>query len=246
MSRARIGDLLLLIALFLPMALAGLYFNWAAPRPGTATQTSPMMVGLYAVAKVVQFVLPVVAWRITDPERLKPTRPRWHGLGPALAFGAVSALGIVCVYLLVLKGHPLLADMPEQIRRKITSLGIGTPARYILFSIFVAVIHSGLEEYYWRAYVFDGLQRRLPAARAILISALAFTGHHIIVIAAYQPNRVWTGVMPLSAGVFLGGAVWSWLYHRYTTAYPSWVSHVLIDIAIMAVGFDMAFATPPV
>lgn len=240
MSRSRIDLILLLFAMVFPTLAAWVYFDAAAPA--SATPPASALVGaLYFGSKVLQFLLPAVAWRLSQPERLRPTRPTWHGIRPALAVGVAAAIGIVAVYFIWLQGHELLAGVPAAVGQKVAALGIGTPLKYVLFSIFLAVIHSGLEEYYWRAYVFSGLKRRINAVAAIVISALAFTSHHLVVLSAYQPNRFWSGVLPLSAGVFVGGAVWAWLYHRFNTMYPSWISHAVIDVAIMVVGYDMAF-----
>lgn len=241
MNKRRIELFLLVVAAAYPTLMAWIYFDVAAPPANGGQQASPRMAALYTGSKVLQFLLPVIAWRIFAPGRLRLPRPTWEGMGPAVVFGVLSLVGIAGVYFTVLKGHALLADMPQPIRTKIVALGIGTPAMYILFSLFVALIHAGFEEYFWRAYVFEGLRRHLSIVSAILLSALAFTGHHVIVVSAYQPNRFWTGVVPLSAGVFVGGAVWAWMYHRYRTIYPAWLSHTLIDVGIMIVGYDMAF-----
>ena len=41
--------------------------------------------------------------------------------------------------------------------------------------------------------------------------------------------------------VAAGGAMWAWLYQRTGTIYSSWISHLLIDAAILIVGYDMVF-----
>jgi membrane protease YdiL (CAAX protease family) len=67
--------------------------------------------------------------------------------------------------------------------------------------------------------------------------------HHVIVLAVYMPGtRAFvTKVVPLSLGVAVGGALWAWLYQRTGSIYAPWVSHVLSDVGIMAVGYAMLF-----
>jgi membrane protease YdiL (CAAX protease family) len=48
-------------------------------------------------------------------------------------------------------------------------------------------------------------------------------------------------VLPFSLAVGAGGAVWSWLYHRTGSIYSPWISHLIIDAAIMAVGYDLLY-----
>jgi membrane protease YdiL (CAAX protease family) len=237
--RSWIESAALAIALAFPAVMAWLYFVAASPAPGTGP--SLQMQSLYFAGKVVQFTLPVACWALTNPSRLGNLRPKWTGLGPAVAFGIFSLVGIVGVYFFVLKGTPLLAAMPEQVRRKVGELGIHTPERYLLFAAFISLAHALLEEYYWRAFVFDGLRRRLQLWVAVLISAASFAAHHIVVLHVYSPDRFFTGLLPLTLGIMLGGGVWAWLYHRAGSVWPCWLSHALVDIAIMAVGYDMVF-----
>ena len=56
-----------------------------------------------------------------------------------------------------------------------------------------------------------------------------------------------TGGVPASAGrggVATGGAVWAWLYERTGSLWAAWLSHLLVDTAIMAVGYDLVFVGP--
>ena len=75
---------------------------------------------------------------------------------------------------------------------------------------------------------------------ALLLSSLAFMGHHVIVLAHYFPIGL---TVLFSLAVAVGGAAWAWLYHRAGSLAAPWVSHLLIDAAIMVVGYDLAFGT---
>jgi hypothetical protein len=44
-----------------------------------------------------------------------------------------------------------------------------------------------------------------------------------------------------SCGVFLGGAAWSWLYLRYRSIWPGYVSHAIADAAIFIIGYRLIF-----
>jgi membrane protease YdiL (CAAX protease family) len=76
-----------------------------------------------------------------------------------------------------------------------------------------------------------------------VISSLAFMSFHVIVLAVFLPHRFWELAVPLSFCVALGGCVWAWLYNRTGSIYAPWLSHVIVDLAIMAVGFDMVFGS---
>ncbi len=83
-----------------------------------------------------------------------------------------------------------------------------------------------------------GLRRRFPERAAIALSSLAFTAHHVIVLAFYFRGAWWMTLLA-STAVFVGGAAWSRIYGRSGSLAGPWLSHLLVDAALMSVGYDM-------
>jgi uncharacterized protein len=52
-------------------------------------------------------------------------------------------------------------------------------------------------------------------------------------------RQFFTLALPLSLGVAIGGGVWCWLYAKTGSLYAAWISHLLIDAAIMWIGYDL-------
>jgi membrane protease YdiL (CAAX protease family) len=48
-----------------------------------------------------------------------------------------------------------------------------------------------------------------------------------------------------SAAVLAAGACWSWLYLRYESIWPAWISHVIADAAVFIVGWQLLFSRTP-
>jgi membrane protease YdiL (CAAX protease family) len=165
-------------------------------------------------------------------------------MAPAFTVGMVIVAGILSLYFGVLRGHSILGEAPTRIRAKVAEYGLTAPAAFVLFAVFLALLHSLLEEYYWRWFVFGGLRMLLPFAGAAVLSSLAFMSHHVIILAMFFPGRFWTMAVPLAVCVGIGGLVFAWLYERSRTIYAPWFCHALIDGAIMAVGFDLVFGSP--
>ena len=105
----------------------------------------------------------------------------------------------------------------------------------------LSVLHSFLEEYYWRWFVHAGLRDRLPWAAAITLSSVAFAAHHVVVLDVYFPGRFWTATVPFSLGVMVGGAIWAWGYDRTGSLAGPWAAHIGADIGLMAVGYDLLY-----
>jgi hypothetical protein len=43
--------------------------------------------------------------------------------------------------------------------------------------------------------------------------------------------------------VLAAGACWSFLYLRYESIWPGWISHVLADLAVFLIGWHLLFAS---
>jgi membrane protease YdiL (CAAX protease family) len=224
----------LALALALPTAGALLYFVAADPD-------SPLFKAAYAASKGVQFALPVVTLLAFDRARLRSVRLSTRGLGPGLAFGLLTLAAILGLYHFVLMDGPLLAGVADEVRAKVDGFGLHSPAKFLLLAAFLSVAHSFLEEYYWRWFAHAGLRERMPQAAAIALSSLAFAAHHVVVLDVYFPGRLWSATVPFALGVAVGGACWAWLYDRAGSLAGPWAAHVLADVALMAVGFDLLY-----
>jgi uncharacterized protein len=222
----------LLVALGFPFFMAWLYF-------GHETRSAKF---IYSLAKFVQFSLPVAWWLVADRSRLHWAKPSWPAVWPGLAFGAIVAVVLIGLYFGWLKHHPMAGLLVEQVRAKTNSFGLHSPALFLTFAIFLSLVHALLEEYYWRAFVFAELRAIAPLGIAVAISSFGFMAHHVIVLAAYFPGRFWSATVPASLAVAAGGMVWALLYHRFGI-YSCWVSHALVDAALMFAGYDLLFAS---
>jgi uncharacterized protein len=225
----------LIVALAYPTVLVWVWFVLlSGGTDGGAVQQAA-----YVLGKSAQFVLPVLLLWWFDRRFPRPTRPRFEGLGLGLAFGLATVAGMMALYFVWLKHTSLFDDTPRLVREELTGLGLGSPAGFIIFALFVSLLHSLLEEYYWRWFVFGRLRRHLSFNLACLLSSLGFMAHHVIVMWKYLPGNFWTAVVPLSLCVAVGGAMWAWLYERTKSIYAAWLSHLLVDMGIFAIGYDI-------
>ncbi len=232
-------------AMLLPSATAALYFVVLSSDAGTDPRANPFMQAAYAASKLLQFGLPVVWLAAVDRGALRPRRPSLRGVGVGLAFGlAVGALAFG-LYYGWLAGSPLFAGVPARIRAKVGEFGAATPAGFLLLAGFIAVVHSLLEEYYWRWFVYGRLRRHVPQAAALVVAGLAFMGHHVVVLGVYFPGWFWPAVLPLSLAIAVGGVVWAWLYERTGSLVGPWVSHLIVDATLMWIGYDLVFGHGP-
>jgi membrane protease YdiL (CAAX protease family) len=238
----------LIFAMTFPTLMTWFYFvALARPVPLTPFESSPQSSAnawaqaAYGAGKLVQFAFPVLYLVLVEPGSLRPGRPHLKGMGLGIGFGLLVGAGMVGLYSVGLQNWLAGTGAATMIRIKIEEFNAASPARYAALTGFLAVVHSLLEEYYWRWFVFGRLRRVVSMPAAIALSSLAFMAHHVVVIGRFFPNDFWLAAAPLSLCVAGGGAFWAWLYHRSGSIYAPWVSHLLVDVAVMGVGYDMVF-----
>ncbi len=220
------------------LAFTGLFPTLATWLYFVALPASGWSQPAFAATKLLQFAFPLVwTWGI-ERDPVRPGRFRMAGLG----LGLLSGLAIVALqaagYSLLLAGTPLIRGARTVIGEKLAAFGIDTPAGFLLLALFYSAVHSLLEEYYWRWFLFGRLRRRMPAAAAIAASALAFTAHHVLVIGefagGYGPLTWLFALTVTAAGIF-----WAWLYERTGTLGGPWLSHALADAGLMGIGYGL-------
>ena len=232
-SQRRTRDLAaVLFALVLPSIVTWLYFFQAESLPAN------LEVAVFSTVKVIQFGFPIF-WVLAIQKGGVTVRPQHTGgVNFGLAFGAVVAAAMFALYLGVLRGSDLLVGANEQIIGKVMGWGIDSAWKYAVLGLFYSLIHSLLEEYYWRWFVFGQLRRLVPLNAAIVISSLGFAAHHVLVLGkffGFDSPATWV----FSACIAVGGAVWAWLYNRTGSLLGPWLSHMLVDAAIFTIGYDL-------
>ena len=227
---------LIVVAALLPTFAAWLYFVvWAH---------TPWMRVLYGASKVVQGSLPLLGWWALDMRR----RPAWSGRRSgwplAAAAGILSGAALGGAVLVPYLAGPLHAWLPfdaapARIHTLLVDFGAATPARYLLLALGLSVAHSLFEEYYWRWFLLGQLRQRLPFWAALPLGSLAFASHHWIVVDSFLGGQQRVTTTLLTLLVAAGGGFWGWLFHRHRTLLAPWLSHLLVDGALMLVGWQL-------
>lgn len=230
------GDLLVLaVAIVFPSFATWLYFTQLGGHPASRPA--------YAITKFAQFTLPIAwLWWVRKSWPLSWVRPQWRDVAEGLALGLTVTFGGLAIYYGYLRGGPLLGTAPRELTGKLSGFGIRHAGQYLALAMFYSCVHSLLEEYYWRWFVFSGLRRYVPIAAAVAISSLSFMAHHVLLIGHFL-NGYGPATWLLSGAIAIGGAIWACQYQRTGALWAPWIGHLVIDAGLMWIGYDLWRAT---
>lgn len=218
---------LLAPALVVPFTLSFFYFVFF---PGTAFGNA-----FYTAHKIFLVAWPLLAVLLVLREpMIDRSRPKRHlaSMAPGIGF----ALLVVGLLFLLIHASPLggvFAANEGKIAARIHDLGVAE--HFILFALFLSLIHSAMEEFYWRWFAFGQAKRLMPKGAAHLVAAAGFASHHIVVLSQFFPLG-WA--LALGACVGIGGAFWSWQADRYNSLLGPWLSHLIVDLGLMWLGWE--------
>lgn len=217
-------------ALLVPLLGALIYFVAYAGEPWA--RAAYVLVKLYTVIWPLLATVLILRERLPRPDLRAATH--WRALPLGLGFGLV--VGAAAVGLTLSPLGEALSDFSPQVRAQVGRFGVLD--HYLAFSLFLSLVHSGIEEFYWRWFVYGTLRRLWSRHPAAIIAGVAFASHHVVILSQYF-SAGWTAI--LSLGVACGGYLWCLMVERQRTLMGAWASHVLVDLAILWVGYRMLF-----
>jgi membrane protease YdiL (CAAX protease family) len=217
-----------------PTVAAWVYF--------VALEGDPAARWVYLSSKVVQFGLPLLLLLCCRPSAPGPRLSHRAGARLGMAVG----LGLAAPILLVprlLEATGLRATAVAGIGEKLGDFGVLGVWRFLLFALVLSLLHSALEEYYWRWSLFATLRTWMGDAWASVLASAAFASHHVVVVAQFVgSDGGMSAAMTVLAGVavFAAGVAWCLTYVRSGRLTASWFSHVVVDLALFGIGAALA------
>lgn len=191
-------------------------------RPGYALKS--------AVKILVFFLVPMIYSNCTksiDWKRLF----RWDKRGMKVTF-----MLAISVYLLILGAYFVVRNFFDF--SKITNLlannaGV-TGDTFVLVALYISLINSLLEEFFFRGFAFFALKKLTSRKFAYIFSSFAFALYHVAMIQGWFSVVLFLLAM---IGLSVGGIFFNYLNEKDETIYNSWLVHMFANFAINTVGF---------
>ena len=113
--------------------------------------------------------------------------------------------------------------------------GMGITAQnFIYVSLYISLMNSLLEEFFFRGFGFMTLKKYTSRTIAYIFSSVLFAVYHIGMLV--DMFDLWV-LLLLLAGLIAGGCIFNFLNETNDSIYPSWFTHMFANFAINTVGF---------
>ena len=189
----------------------------------------------YVLSKLWLLVIPLMWYLKVDGGELSLSKPKQGGYVMATGLGLGMSALIFITWFLVgdrIDGG-LLKDAVEPV-------GLLDVRLYIGGVIYWTVLNSLLEEYVFRWFLVVKSETLVGTGTpAILLSAFIFVIHHTFALLFF--GFPWWANLLASISLFVGGAIFSWLYIRYRSVWMPYIAHAICDIAVFGIGAMIIF-----
>lgn len=188
---------------------------------------------IYSITKILIIIWPLFWLFLGLKTKLKKLPQRKQSTIYGIISGILISTIILTIFFIF---REYFNDLSSIITEKAESFGIKN--YYILFSIFLSLIHSLIEEYYWRWFIFGNLLKKFSFKISAIIASIGFGLHHFILLSQFFPTII---TVLFGSTVILGGIIWCWTYKKTGSLLGSWISHAFVDAAIMYIGYLLIF-----
>lgn len=151
--------------------------------------------------------------------------------------GILKALFLgIGVYTVILGGYFLTRNIFDysNVTSSLTE-GMGITAdNFIYVSLYISLVNSFLEEFFFRGYGFITLKKYTEPKIAYIFSSTLFAAYHIGMLVEMFHFGV---LLLLLLGLIIGGCIFNYLNESNDNIYPSWFVHMFANFAINTIGF---------
>ncbi len=183
--------------------------------------------------KVIFFLLiPVLYFIFNKDERTvlkKLFTPKAKPMIKALLIG-ISIYALIVGGYFVTRGFIDYSNVTDTLMQK---HGI-TGKNFIYVSLYISLMNSFLEEFFFRGFGFIALKSHTSRKFAYIFSPVLFAVYHAgMLIGMFS----WGVLALIFAALFVGGCIFNYLNETSENIYTSWASHMFANFAINTVGF---------
>ncbi len=121
----------------------------------------------------------------------------------------------------------------EEIAAQLNNAASITPANIIWIGMYIIIVNSLLEEFFWRGFFFDEVHALCGWFVGYILTGIGFTLYHVVYF--YQ----WFSQIELFAlaiiGLFGYSCFMCMIFQKYRDLFTCWVIHALVDVVQISI-----------
>ena len=185
---------------------------------------------IFVFTKLWLLCVPLIWFLKVDGGNLSWSKPQQGGYWMSIGLGFAMSVVMISAWLLL--GDAIDANLLSD---ALEPVGLLDAKVYFFATLYWILINSLLEEYVFRWFLVIKSEELVgEGTPAVLLSALIFVIHHTVALAIF--GFPWWANLISSVGLFIGGAIFSWLYVRYRSVWIPYIAHAICDVAVFGVG----------
>lgn len=154
-----------------------------------------------------------------------------HFLFPVFKKRIFSSLGIGAIFILIYVGafyffreYLDLQNVVDQLRQ-MADINV----KNILFiGMYIILINSLLEEFFWRGFLFDKLRYQVRQWIAYLLTGIAFSFHHMVFYYNWFDLKY---LIIITVGLSIYAMIMNFIFSKTKDLYTCWLIHGCADVA---------------
>ena len=170
-----------------------------------------------------------VIWRGEWSEFKSLFRFQKKGLLISLLLG-LAIFGVILGGYFALRG---IIDFSGVTASLTSGMGI-TADNFVWVAIYISIMNSFLEEFFFRGFGFITLKKYVNVKFAYFFSPVLFAIYHVGMLVGMFHPAVLALIM---FGLIVGGLIFNALNDKLGNIYPSWLTHMAANFAINTIGF---------
>ena len=110
------------------------------------------------------------------------------------------------------------------------------PSNLIFIGLYIIIVNSLLEEYFWRGFMFQELRNIVKPWLAYALTGIAFSFHHVMF---YYNWFNLTFFLVVTIGLILYAVIMNFLLERYRDLFSCWIVHAFVDVVQIFIAFSI-------
>ena len=180
--------------------------------------------------KIVMFlIIPLICAKTAKINIKSLIKPDKKGFVIAVIFG-------LSIYAIVLGAYFLFRNIFDfsALTKSLNETTGVNKSNFIWVSVYISVVNSFLEEFFFRGFSFVILKKYTSSVFAYILSSLSFSLYHIAMMIGWFGIPV---ILISVAGLFVGGMIFNKFDERSGNIYLSWLVHMFANFATNTIGF---------